>query len=527
MIKTAPLLIALALTAGAPTAAEATSSTIVSFAGTGTASMSGDTGPAIAAGLNGQRGIALLADGSLLVADTTNNRIRKVLPNGTILTAAGNGAAGSSGDGLPATSAQVDAPRDVVAAADGISYFIAETGGNRVRFVGSDGVISTIAGNGTATAAGDGGAASAAQLSAFGLGLSSTGDLYVADATNNRVRMIVASAGVVTGASTISTIAGTGSAGATGDAGPATAATLNGPNDVAVLSSGAIVIADTGNHTIRKITGGTITTAAGVPTSACAATASLCGDLGSALNAQLNGPLSVTPDSSGGFYVTDTGDNRVRQVTSSGTIIPVAGTGTACAGTTNRCGDNGPAESAQLLAPKAVVLAANGALYISDGTHRIRRRTAEAGNAGSAGPQGPVGPAGPTGVAGATGAAGANGAPGAAGSPGARGRDGTAGPDGAAGSDGETPTWASLTKGSFRTRTSSARLVVFASAEARVTVVLSRRGASSKKLTLTFSALGRKSVRFKGLKRGRYTVTLLVGGVKSDSATLTVTRRRR
>jgi DNA-binding beta-propeller fold protein YncE len=185
----------------APTVARA--DLLLTRAGTGAAAAIGDGSLAPAAALNAPRGIARLADGSLLIADTGNNKIRKIAPDGTISTVAGTGVAGSTGDTGPALLAQLSGPRDVAVAPDGVSYYVADTGGNRVRFVdGVTGVITAFAGTGTAGATGDGSAATLGTLSGpSGLSVSASGVVYIADTTNNKIR-------AVTGG-VLSTVAGT------------------------------------------------------------------------------------------------------------------------------------------------------------------------------------------------------------------------------------------------------------------------------------------------------------------------------
>ncbi len=186
--------------------------TIVTVAGTGTAGVTGDGGQAVLATLNTPRGIAELGDGSYLIADTTNNRIRKVSTTGVITTVVGTGVAGSAGDGLAATLATLSSPRDVAVAPDGVTYYIADGAGNRIRAVDSAGVITRVAGTGTASSTGDGAAATSATInSPSGLSVDSAGNLYIAETTGNRIRRIAADSGtLVTGAGNITTVAGTG-----------------------------------------------------------------------------------------------------------------------------------------------------------------------------------------------------------------------------------------------------------------------------------------------------------------------------
>ncbi|MGI8781935.1 MAG: RICIN domain-containing protein, partial [Solirubrobacteraceae bacterium] len=246
---------------------------------------------------------------------------------GTISTAAGTGTAGSTGDGGPALLAQVNSPRDVAVASDGVSYFIADTTGNRIRRVDAGGTITTVAGIGVAGFAGDGGPATLASLSApTGVAVTGAGGVLIADTTNSRVRLV--SAGVIT------TVAGNGVAASTGDGGPANLASVNLPQDVSVSAGGAYLIADTSGHRIRRVdAGATISSVAGTGT-ACAGTTGLCGDGGPAVIAQLNSPAAVAADATGsGFLIADTGNHRARRVTAAGTISTLAGTGSACTAT--------------------------------------------------------------------------------------------------------------------------------------------------------------------------------------------------
>src|SRR4051794_27862801 len=257
---------------------------LLTRAGTGTAGAIGDGSYAAAAQLNGPRGIARLADGSLLVADTGNNKIRKIAADGTITTAAGSGVVGSTGDTGPALLATLNGPRDVAVAPDGISYYIADTGGNRIRFVdGATGIITAFAGTGTAGYSGDGSAATLATMSGpSGISVTAAGGVLIADTTNNRIRLVTAG--------TMASVAGTGVAGSAGDGAPAINATINAPQDVSAVSGGGFLVADTAGNKIRKVdAAGGITTVAGTGT-ACAAVTALCGDYGPASLSNLNGP---------------------------------------------------------------------------------------------------------------------------------------------------------------------------------------------------------------------------------------------
>ncbi|MFE7296262.1 RICIN domain-containing protein [Streptomyces sp. NPDC057579] len=233
---------------------------ISTVAGIGSAGYRGDNGPALSAQLNGPREVAVDSAGAVYITDAGNHRIRKITADGTISTVAGTGIAGFSGDGGLATAARLNLPLGVAVDSTGVLY-IAEYNNHRVRKITADGTISTVAGNGTAGSKGDGGPAASAQLNRpFAVAVDGAGDFYIADAHNHRVRKVVADG-------TISTVAGTGTAGFSGDDGPAASAQLNLPLGVVVDSAGTLYIADHANHRVRKVTAdGTISTVAGTGT---------------------------------------------------------------------------------------------------------------------------------------------------------------------------------------------------------------------------------------------------------------------
>jgi uncharacterized protein (TIGR03437 family) len=225
---------------------------ITTVAGNGTQGFRGDNGPATSAQLANPVGVAVDSAGSVYIADRNNHRIRKV-SGGVITTVAGNGTQGFSGDNGPATSAELNYPQGVAVDSAG-NVYIADTYNQRVRKV-SGGVITTVAGNGTVGFSGDGGPATSAQLVPAAVAVDSAGNLYVADSYNNRVRKV--SNGVIT------TVAGDGAPGFSGDSGPAISAILGYPEGLAVDSSGNLYIADNGNNRIRMVSNGVIATVAG------------------------------------------------------------------------------------------------------------------------------------------------------------------------------------------------------------------------------------------------------------------------
>jgi hypothetical protein len=234
---------------------------VTTVAGNGTGGFSGDGGPATAAQLFDSRGVTVDAYGNLFIADAGNHRIRKVsAATGQISTIAGTGTPGYSGDGGPATAARLNYPTGVIVDAAG-DLFIADSDNHVVREINAaTGKISTIAGNGTSGYSGDGGPATAAQLNSFwaqGIALDAAGNLFIADSNNFVVRKVSAS-GVIT------TVAGTGTFGYSGDGGPATAAELGVPEGLALDAAGNLFIADGNDEVIREVhTNGVITTVAG------------------------------------------------------------------------------------------------------------------------------------------------------------------------------------------------------------------------------------------------------------------------
>jgi uncharacterized protein (TIGR03437 family) len=334
--------------------------TISTVAGNGAlpGGFSGDGGAAISAQLNAPSEVAVDSVGNLFIADRGNGRVRKV-SRGAITTVAG-GASGSR-DNSPATDAHLVYPTGVAVDLSG-NLYIADYLGQSIRKV-SNGVITTIAGNGTAGFSGDNGPATSAQLyNPSSVALDSAGNLYIADTNNQRVRKV--SNGVIT------TIAGNGTPGVpgfSGDNGPAIDAQLSNPTGVAADSAGNVYIADFyPNRRIRKISNGVITTVAGGGSLAPGQ-----GDNGPATNVELYQPTAVAVDSAGNLLIADVGNvNYIRKV-SNGVITTIAGNGTA-----GFSGDNGPATSAQLNYPAGIAVDSAGTVYVADQqNNRIRALT--------------------------------------------------------------------------------------------------------------------------------------------------------
>lgn len=281
---------------------------ISTIAGTGTAGYNGDGIPAISAQFNGVQGLAFDGTGNLYAADISNHRIRKItMSTGLISTIAGTGTAGYNGDGILATTAQINTPSALAFDRNGDLYFT-DRSNHRVRKITtSTGIISTVAGTGTAGYNGDGILATAAQLNGPNeVSFDASGNLYIADWFNNRVRKADNSTGI------ISTIAGTGTAGYNGDGIAATAAQINGPCGIIFDNAGNIYIAEYGGARVRKINIGT----GNISTIAGTGTAGYNGDGIAATTAKLNFPFYIFFDQAKcNMYIADYNNNRIRLIT--------------------------------------------------------------------------------------------------------------------------------------------------------------------------------------------------------------------
>jgi trimeric autotransporter adhesin len=366
-------------------------------AGTGTAGYSGDGGPAAAAQLNLPYGVAVDAAGYVYVADYGNSVVRRIAPDGTIRTYAGNGQAGYSGDGGQATSARILSPRNVAVDAAG-NLYISEFGGHHVRKVAPNGIITTVAGTGIAGYSGDGGPATAAQLhSPAGLAIDRYGALYIADSGNGCVRVVqngvistrgnylAGMVGVAVGAdqtlysalagpavwelnaaagSQWYVAAGGNGAGFSGDGGSPLEAKLSAASDLALTAQSNLFVAD--GARVREIAN--LLTEPIIQTVAGDDYLTSVGDGGPATSAILENPAGLALDASGNLYIADSGNNRVRRVNSAGVIQTIAGTGTGYTGQ-----DGVAATQSNVWAPMGVALGPAGNLFLADtGNHRIR-----------------------------------------------------------------------------------------------------------------------------------------------------------
>jgi RHS repeat-associated protein len=271
----------------------------------------GDGGLATEAQLFEPDDVAVDSSGNLYIADSM--RVRKVDPNGIITTVAGNGMWGYSGDGGPATEAQLGGVSGVAVDFSG-NLYMADSG--RIRKVDLNGTITTVAGGGSSSdGLGDDGPATAAYLAARDLVVDSEGNMYIADSANNRIRKVDPS-GIIT------TIAGSGIRGYRGDGGSATEARLRDPRDVVVDSAGNLYIADYGNNCIRKVEpSGIITTVAGT------GIRGYSGDGGPAVLAKIGNPSKLAVDPVDNIYIADTWNYRIRKLDQRGTITTVVGDG--------------------------------------------------------------------------------------------------------------------------------------------------------------------------------------------------------
>jgi sugar lactone lactonase YvrE len=322
--------------------------TIQTVAGTGAAGFEGDAGAAVSAQLNNPVQVAVDNSGNLIIADQVNHRVRRIGADGVISSIAGDGTPGFKGDGSPATAAGLYNPCGVAVDGSG-NIYLADTHDQTIRKFTAGGSITTIAGTAAAGYTGDGAAAKDATVNTpIALALDSSGNLYIADSFNHAIRKIDT-------AGNISTVAGSGVPGSLGDEGAAKDARLNTPQGVAVDRAGNIYIADTVGMRIRMVTtDGIIHTIAGT------GTPGFSGDRGPAVNARLFYPKGIAVDADGNVYFADSFNSRIRVITG-GNIYTIAGNGTFGA-----AGDGDAANRAQLRFPAGVTLGPQGSIYVVD-----------------------------------------------------------------------------------------------------------------------------------------------------------------
>ncbi len=388
---------------------------IYTVAGDGTEGFAGDGSPATSAELFFPRGAGVDAAGNLLIADSDNNRVRMVaettgtfygqpMTAGHIYTIAGNGNAAFSGDGGPATSAEFSGTAGV-AVDHGGNLLIADAGDNRVRVTaGSTGTfygrpmtaghVYTVAGDGTPGFSGDGGPATSAEFSRLaGVAVDHGGNLLIADAGNDRVRMVAETTGTFYGqpmtAGHIYTVAGDGVEGRCGSGGPATGAKVFNPQGVAADAAGNLLIADTFGDCVQVVAAssgtfyGRAMTAGDIYTIAGTRAVGFSGDGGPATKAKLDSPAGVAMDATGNVLISDSDNDRVRVVAeragtfygkamTAGDIYTIAGDGTV-----GLSGDRGPATKAGLFRPAGLAMDATGNVLISDTLNNRVRVVAE------------------------------------------------------------------------------------------------------------------------------------------------------
>jgi DNA-binding beta-propeller fold protein YncE len=334
---------------------------ISTVAGTGAKGYAGDGGAATQALLNNPFDLAFDPAGNLCFSDTYNHCIRRIdARSGIITTIAGSGERGFSGDGGPATRAQMDQPYGIVIDRSG-NIYIADRLNGRVRRVdGASGVITTLAGDGSGKYSGDGGPADRAGLAEpNGLALDREHRrLFVADVADNRVRVVDLASGIIT------TFAGTGKAAHAGDGGSAASADVFGARAVALAPDDSLYVLERQGSSLRRVRDGIIETVAGTGARAYG------GDGHDARHAVFNAPKEMAVDPAGNVFVVDTENHAIRLIDAASWIVTtIAGNGEAGPG-----GDGGPAHLASLARPHGAVVGADGAVYIGDSeNHRVRK----------------------------------------------------------------------------------------------------------------------------------------------------------
>jgi uncharacterized protein (TIGR03437 family) len=335
------------------------SGTLITIAGNGTFSAAtGDGGQATSAGFNGIYALAVDAAGNVYICDSNNHRVRKVTPTGTVSTIAGGNAKGYAGDNGPAINALFNFPRNIAVDAAG-NIYINDYNNNRVRKIGTDGNITTVAGSGVCCSSPDGGLGSAAYLLTGPVTTDPSGNVYIYDYLTSRIRK-VSSSGIIT------SFAGDGNEGFAGDGQPAVTARFSYVAALGTDTANNLYIADSNNERIRMVSNGIITTVAGK--------GHFAGDGGDATAALLHRPQGVVASPDGTIYFTDTMNHRVRKIGTDGKISTIAGTGDL-----GFSGDGGPAVSAQLSYPDSITRDSAGNLYVVDQNKLRLRKITPAG----------------------------------------------------------------------------------------------------------------------------------------------------
>ncbi len=333
---------------------------INTYAGDHSAGYAGDSGAPASAELDLPLGLTFDSSGNMYIADSLNQRIRKI-SGGVITTVAGDGTEGYAGDGAVATSAELDGPAAVAVDSNG-NIYIADTSNHVVREVVtgtaatnagvSAGDIITIAGTNTGGYSGDGGLSGLAELDfPTGVAVDSSGNIYIADSGNNVIREITASNGI------INTIVG----------GIATAQQLNDPESVAVDSNGDLYISEQNGVRISKFSHGNLTVIAGN------GYIGYSGDNGLGTNASLDDPTAIALDSKGYLYICDTNNSLIRKVSPQGIITTIAGTTIGGKPTSGDYGDGGFATNALLSFPRGIVVDPSGNVFVSDTPNYVVR----------------------------------------------------------------------------------------------------------------------------------------------------------